>query len=266
MPAYIAVFLFAFFLNVASAGKLFYLDIPKWRLVLSFIGMDGYVAWTAPTYFITGEWFLGAILIAYAAYPLLRWVANHAPWVRLLGLVFLVALYGVIWHIHLTDLPPATSPVTCLLCFYLGMLGAVHTDFLKKKITVLSAFILCVVLFLIPLGGNSTTKMLVAGCAALIFLNGLGNVLCKIKIIDWLVCEISGLTYPIFLIHHRIIVAILEGFDTVSTLRSLGVLLAVLLSSLLFAKILDVLMRSFFKSNIYLKFESLFQAKRNETL
>ena len=78
MPAYIAVFLFAYFLNVCESGKLFYWEIPRGRLLLSFIGMDGYVAWVRPTYFITGEWFLGAILVAYCAYPLLRFFAKNA--------------------------------------------------------------------------------------------------------------------------------------------------------------------------------------------
>ena len=261
MPAYIAVFLFANFLNVASAGKLFYLDIPKWRLLLSFIGMDGYAAWVMPTYFITGEWFLGAILVAYAAYPLLRYIANHKI-LRYVGLAGLIVLYEMILPMDFYGLPASTNPITCLLCFYLGMLGAERKDLFKKKIVVVISAICCVVLFAVPFGTGSPTPLLLGGCAGLVVLNALGEVVCKNKTLDRLIRWVSSLTYPLFLIHHRIIVTILGGFDTVSTLRSLGVLLMVLLFSFLFAHILNILMKAFFKSSIYFKFENLIQCKK----
>lgn len=261
MPAYIAVFLFAYFQNVASAGTLFYLNIPKWRLLLSFIGMDGYVSWVTPTYFITGEWFLGAILVAYATYPLLRYLANHR-WLRFFGLAVLLAFYGIFLKVSFFGLPTDTTPAVCLLSFFLGMLGAEQQDFLKKKFVVAISALLCVVCFAVPFPANPTTPLLLGGCGSLIVLNSLGNLLCRNKWIDRATREISGLTYPIFLIHHRIIFSILDGFDTVSTLHSLGVLLLALMVCLVFAKTLDVLMKSFFKSSIYLKFERLFQGEK----
>lgn len=262
MPAYIAVFLFAYLLNVAETGKLFYLEIPKWRLLLSFIGLDGYASWVTPTYFITGEWFLGAILIAYALYPLLRLLANKAPWVRYLTLCVLIALYGVVLQVELWGLPASTNPITCLLGFYLGMLGAEHGAFFKKKAVVAICLVLCVVLFAVPLGLDSPTPLLLAGCAGLIVLRSLGDVLCKNSSLWRLVRMVSAVTYPIFLIHHRIIVKVLEHLDTVSTLRSLGVLLLVLAVTLAFAKLLDMLMKALFRSALYLKFESLLQGEK----
>ena len=261
MPAHIAVFLFAYFLTVCETGKLFYLNIPKWRLLLSFIGMDGYVSWVAPTYFITGEWFLGAILVVYAAYPLLRCIANHR-WLRYFGLAVLVALYGVILRVSFHGLPASTNPITCLLCFYLGMLGAECAHILKKPAAALLSLIACVIPVAVPLGGEGTTEMLLAGCAGLIVLNSIGNTLCKNETVYGIVRKISGLTYPVFLIHHRIILKFLEKFDTVSTKRSLLVLLSVLLCTFVFAKILDVVMKALFQSALYLKFEGLFQGKK----
>ncbi len=256
-----AVFLYAYFLNVISTGTLFYLEIPKWRLLLSFIGMDGYVSWVTPTYFITGEWFLGAILVAYAAYPLLRYMANH-KWLRFGGLAILIVLYGVILRVNFFGLPVDTNPVTCLLCFYLGMLGTGQKDFFKKKLVVAFSAVLCVVLFAVPFGTYSPTPLLLGGCAGLIVLNAIGDVICQNTHIHRLVRWISSLTYPVFLIHHQIIYKILEGFDTVSTRRSLGVLLLVLLTCFVFANILNLLMKAFFTTSAYLKFESLFQGEK----
>lgn len=267
MPAYITVFLFAYLMNVFSEGTLFYLDIPKWRLLLSFIGMDGYVAWVTPTYFITGEWFLGAILLAYAAYPLLRSIANRSRWVRCLGLVVLTALYCLILRRDFYGLTPSNNPITCLLCFYIGMLGADHSDILKKKGTVLFAAGVSVFLFAVPIGGETNTKLILAGLSSLIVLQSVGELLCKSSCIDRAISGISQLTYPVFLIHHRIILKVLSGFDTTSTRRSLLVLLIILLTTFLFAKILTVVMNALLESKLYTKFERLLLgAKRTETL
>ena len=261
LPAYVAVFLFAYLKNVWQTGSLFYLEIPKWRLLLSFIGMDGYASWVMPTYFITGEWFLGAILVAYAAYPLMRHMANRKC-LRYFGLAALVALFGAVSRLPFGGLPLSTNPITCLLSFYLGMLGAEYGDFLRKKTAVAVSFVLCVVAFTVPLNIDSPIPLVLGGCAGLIVLRSIGDFLCKNNAIDKIVRAVSGLTYPVFLIHHRIVVKVLEHFDTVSSLRSLGVLLMVLLTTFVFAKILDVVMKSLFRNPVYLKFEGLFQGKK----
>lgn len=266
MPAYIAVFLFAYFLNVAKEGTLFYLDIPKWRLALSFVGLDGYVSWVTPTYFITGEWFLGAILVAYAAYPLLRYLANH-KWLRYFALAGLLALYGCILYVPFYGLPASTNPITCLLCFYLGMLGAEQDGFFRKKIVVAISAVACVALFAVPLGMDSPTPLLLGGCAGLIVFNALGELLCRNQVIDRWVRRVSDLSYGVFLIHHRILVTVLENFDTVSTRRSVGILLICLIITLILAQALDVVMKSLLKSNLFTKLDRLFlKAERNDTL
>ena len=263
MPAYIAVFLFAYRLNGCETGKLFYLEIPRWRLLLSFIGLDGYASWVAPTYFITGEWFLGAILVAYCAYPLLRFFAKNTHiWVRYAALLVLIGLYVALFRVEFWGLPISTNPITCLLCFYLGMLGVELAHILKKPVVVLLCAVLCGICVAVPLGGEGTTEMLLAGCTGLVVLSSIGDVICKSDRIYRVVHTVSGLTYPVFLIHHRIILKVLEGFNPVSTKLSLVVLGGILLTCFVFASILEVVMKSLFQSSLYLKFESLFQGKK----
>lgn len=263
IPAHLAVFLFAFCMNVFSYGKLFYMNIPKWRLLLSFVGMDGYVAWVTPTYFITGEWFLGAILLAYLVYPLLRWIAS-CRWVNYLFLGILTGLYAWVLRIDLGGLYPSANPVTCLLCFYVGMLASRYTGIIKNQYLFLPALILSGVLFLVPIGGHSVTKMMVAGGALLIVLCGAGRFLCKNPFIGRITLILSGLSYSVFLIHHRIIVKVLEGFDSVSTKRSLLALMLILATTFILAAVLDHLIKALFKTKPYLKFEGLFLKGKKE--
>lgn len=48
-------------------------DIPRWRVVFSVLGLDGYLAPVTPTFYKIGEWFLGVILILYLLFPLILW-------------------------------------------------------------------------------------------------------------------------------------------------------------------------------------------------
>ena len=44
-------------------------DIPRWRVIFSVLGLDGYLAPVTVTFYKIGEWFLGVILILYLVFP-----------------------------------------------------------------------------------------------------------------------------------------------------------------------------------------------------
>ena len=55
---------------------------PKYSVLLSVIGMDGYLSNAGiPTFYTLGEWFLGFILLFYAVFPLLRYGVKRHPWI-----------------------------------------------------------------------------------------------------------------------------------------------------------------------------------------
>ena len=64
-------------------------DIPRWRVVFSVLGLDGYLAPVTVTFYNIGEWFLGVILILYLVFPLLAPLCAKWPLPTLaaLGLV-----------------------------------------------------------------------------------------------------------------------------------------------------------------------------------
>ena len=65
-----------FFLRkVFQVHKVFY--GPPWpRILLSLFGVDGYFSYKIPNYYQVGEWFLGAIVMLHAVYPLLSFAVN----------------------------------------------------------------------------------------------------------------------------------------------------------------------------------------------
>ena len=66
-------------------------QIPRWRVIFSLLGLDGYLAPVTPTFYKIGEWFLGVILLLYLLFPLLLWCMDR-PLRRRLLLAVLVVL------------------------------------------------------------------------------------------------------------------------------------------------------------------------------
>ncbi len=53
-------------------------EVPRWRVVFSLLGLDGYLLQFTPTFYKIGEWFLGCLLLLYAVFPALVWVLRAA--------------------------------------------------------------------------------------------------------------------------------------------------------------------------------------------
>lgn len=70
-------------------------DIPRWRVIFSALGLDGYLAPVTVTFYKIGEWFLGVILILYLVFPLLLWCMETPLRRRALGV--LMAVLAVVW-------------------------------------------------------------------------------------------------------------------------------------------------------------------------
>ena len=53
-------------------------DVPRWRVVFSLLGLDGYLSQFTVTFYKIGEWFLGVLLLCYLLFPALVWVLRRA--------------------------------------------------------------------------------------------------------------------------------------------------------------------------------------------
>lgn len=70
-------------------------DIPRWRVIFSVLGLDGYLAPVTVTFYKIGEWFLGVILILYLVFLLLLRCMETAAHRRVLALC--MAVLAVVW-------------------------------------------------------------------------------------------------------------------------------------------------------------------------
>lgn len=112
-----ALFLYGEVLHGNNAG------IPKWKLVFSVLGLDGYLLPLGANFYKIGEWFLGCLLLIYLLFPLLRRLQNGRR--RCLAAT---AALGAVWLAWPLCCPPPWDAAHTVLgrvfVFWCGMLAA----------------------------------------------------------------------------------------------------------------------------------------------
>lgn len=183
---------------------------PCRQLLWSIFGMDGYaktMGWSAAGFYQVGEWYLGCILLIYLVYPLLSaGVHRNAP----LTAAVLAAVYALL----IRRIP--------YIWFFLRlpevMLGMVFIRFIRSPkntaawVVTLSALLLRVLLdqYLHPITKTTITCWTVFLSIALLteYTRGFMGERFR-KALE----KLSALTYPAFLIHHRLIDIMISGVD-----------------------------------------------------
>lgn len=252
-PPYYICFSYFFLITAFANHRLFYNG--HWsRLIFTLLGMDGYLNYRIKTYFIIGEWFLGAIIIIYILYPLLLWFMNKNIFIIFFIIsVFYVIMYKTNIFIILAD----KNIITCMHSFYFGMISIKFKSFFfTNKI----AFIISSILFLFLSFKKLNNFILVFQIQAFslyIMLIQLGNyILSKSK--TNVFNQISALSYSIFLIHHRIIFDVLGLNNPLEWYLHILQLGFVFILTIICSKVHILVINSVLNSYIFQKLDSFF--------
>lgn len=244
---YALIFLFAYLNNVATTGRFFYLDVPQWYLALSFIGLDGYVQWFRPTYFITGVWFIGAILLVYLVYPLINIVFKKLSFILLIAL-FIV--YEIVRIKHTSSVPIDINPLLCILSFSVGMFLQQKKEYLFNKILFLITAVMSAVLILVPIGGSHTTKELLLGWSLFLVFSNVGHYITSERA-NSVLTALSQVTYIVILIHLPILHKVLVGWDYSQHIRAYFVLFALVAVLFILAFAINVVLKGIYASKTF---------------
>lgn len=76
---------------------------PPWTILLTILGLDGYVYSICPNFYKIGEWFFGCLLLIYLFYPLLRTAMEKHPKIFL-------PIVLLIWILLMRFVPTALRP------------------------------------------------------------------------------------------------------------------------------------------------------------
>lgn len=180
----------------------------KWTIILTFLGLDGYLCDVIPNYYLLGEWFLGCILIMYVLFPFLRKIMNRFnPLLVLLGYMI---IYIIVVQNYNLDFNIEFFVFTRLLEFIFGM---VLIKYIKKvNIWIFGISLGVVILWLsLYININQMYKTTIMGMSLYVVFMFLGQVMGKKGHIIF--GYISKYSYAIFLCHHIVLDQICTRFD-----------------------------------------------------
>lgn len=205
--AYVVAFLYLFYTNKTIPGE----GTPKINMIFSVLGFDGLLAENFAMFYVLGEWFLGAIILLYLIFPILRELVLKKPVITVIGVL---TIYFLIVFFYDGNFNSAKIIFTRLPEIMFGMYFVKWGRKVNWKFAVLSVMILILNSIIKPEWSVNlqTTYVGIASFIVLVYLSYyLQNVVVK-KICN----TISKYSYSIFLVHHVIIAKMMSTFDLVS--------------------------------------------------
>lgn len=209
-------------------------EVPKINFLLSIIGMDGYFNEWIPTFYMIGEWFLGALIMLYLLFPVYRMVMCRCKYI--LPALFLIASIVLIYH---NPFPMVfdKNPIVCNMYFVLGMLIEMlresprHAVRIGRRIAAAVGILLFVVVCTMDILGYSYPfnryYLRLALPMALYLILMEAAELVRSERIKKLIATIGKHSYAYFLVHHVFLHRYISNFSRIAMSGSNTLLLFV---------------------------------------
>ena len=261
-PAFLLVWACNYVLSVVGQKNFFYAAEPKY-LLLSFIGMDGYLHHLHNNYYYAGEWFLGAIIVLYVLYPIVVKLFQK-PVLRYITTVVLTIAFFWLMAFNPFLMNKAWNPITCLFTFWFGMLWMEYRKFFQRNWWVEALCVIPVlVLLFAPHGIDYTTCMVLASLFAYPFMDFIAKYIFMVPVFKWFILLSSGLSYEIFLVHHALMYKYMDmifqnGTYQINARMEMAFVILILIPIFLYAKALSLLIKAFFGTKLWKRIEGVF--------
>ncbi|MDY2636423.1 MAG: acyltransferase family protein [Phascolarctobacterium sp.] len=183
-------------------------------IVTSILGIDGYMGMLFNRYsgfYQVGEWFLGCIIIIYLFYPFLSFSLNKAPIITCLAVVLLYFSFIGKWQYHWFFFQ---FPYILFGYFYMKWFR--HRNSIEL---ILGAFMLSLLRIAFGPSMHYYSKSIVTCIVLFILITSIYNALdAKYNItnspkISIFIQKVAIMTYPAFLIHHKLITMMAPMFN-----------------------------------------------------
>lgn len=144
-PAFYVCYIYFFLRNLFRFHKLFHKG--HWATIfLTLIGLDGYLLYKIRSYYLVGEWFLGAIIIIYMFYPLLVFIITRNN--IIINNIIICFFYYLMYKKKYFTIIKERNIITCITSFYFGIETIRFKSFyLKSKKALIIALISFIYLY-----------------------------------------------------------------------------------------------------------------------
>ena len=185
---------------------------PTRSLIFTVLGVDGLVAnFQVRTAYLLGEWFLGFILLYYLVFPALLWAIDRFPVVT--GVVILAAYAAtvIVMQRYFAGYPSAMILTTRLPELAFGSYFVLYVRRVHWAVVIPAAAVLAVSAML-PEEIPEDVATTLVGISAFLILVVVGRYV-AIQPVRVLVDLIAKYSYPIFLVHHVVIMVLYEKIN-----------------------------------------------------
>ena len=185
---------------------------PAKSFILTVLGIDGLAqAFYFRTMYLLGEWFLGFILLYYLVFPVLLWAIDRFPVITGVVLLAAYAATVLIMQRYFPGYPSAMVLTTRLPELAFGSYFVLYVRRVHWATVIPAAAVLAVSAMLpekIPEDVGTT----IVGISAFLILVVVGRYV-AIQPVRALVSLIAKYSYPIFLVHHVVILLVIQKVD-----------------------------------------------------
>lgn len=183
----------------------YHFNIPISRSLFTFAGFDGTMAFFCNTFYTVGEWFLGILIIMYLIFPIVRKWVDEFPYATLTVCSLGGIILDYLWEDQRTLFFEWTPFFVFGMVFYKNI-RKVNGYILCGAMSVLAVLTVFDLKFI-----GEMTRAYAVGVAlffilASLFENVGGNVFSRVS------GFFSKYCYPIFLVHHRIMIIFMGKF------------------------------------------------------
>lgn len=212
MPLYYLAFLLASTIQLLIYKGRRWSNAANWTIILTFLGIDGWLGEVIPNFALVGDWYVGTILIIYLFFPIFYKAIKKFPHITLL-------VYAVIFMIWEFAFPFEFSKRNSIILRGFEVVLGMYFMERWKNVTLCTCLFSCGIIFLLIFVKIEIISLYIlvpiAGATAFLAIFYFSGYL-KAKWIQNPVCWLSKYSYPVFLIHHFVLNKIFERIKPAS--------------------------------------------------
>ncbi|MDH3348402.1 MAG: acyltransferase family protein [Desulfobulbaceae bacterium] len=204
-PLFWATYIAIVFSHVVVFQQSLFHDLQRWTFLLTIIGLDGFLLYLSPNYYLIGEWFLGCILIFYVIFPLIKYLFHKNKHLLIIGSLLLCLLLE---HFYSLNMPLLRFPPFRVFEFIFGMYISSYLAKNKYSRTT-TALTMLGLIIIILYGTNVLATNILFGCISFIFLTEIAKY-CPLFLRNNFIRFLSKYSFAAFLIHHITLTVIIN--------------------------------------------------------
>ena len=230
MPMFWMVYLVAF-IDISLGNYTLSWGGKPATIIFSILGIDGLMSGYMPTYYIVGEWFLGVIILCNLFYPLFLKLFDKLK-------IWLLPVAGVLAYIAL-QIPffDHRNHQNVMLSFAVFIAGMVlkKYELLDKLYFKIISILIAAVVITVRLPIPDTAGHVLASFGVLNLMYIVGNALSRFGFAARVMDFVDPLTYPIFLLHHIVLIRYISMTQPQGASKHIVVLLTSTILILIFS-------------------------------